>query len=624
MDKKEYITFSQFKRFCNSQPYFIWNTIEKAQSDEIEDDEIADNYWEVFGYEDFSSIETKELPTHSSTSAFNKLNEIFEDQIRSTFGIEQIYFVKAKSNEEAIEETKKVIESKKYRIILYGAFEYKGAIAKIPFIDLQEEKISQIKVSSSTKKDDILKLYWSFWIAKQTLKIHKISLFLLEKVEFPKKDQQAFKEIFHINTGKTTKKWSPAKEKKLISEGADPNDFFYFKTRLAQEGLELSAAELDEDIENVHIDNNIFAIISSREIAEKELPEINYAIDSIMEAKEITTLDPISNLDNGDFAANPNFSEIVALKHPELAGFSGNILSKKTIIDMVNNPNIPLYQLLREVFLSQQIIKGEIKIHHSEELEKILNDLNDPKKRIVWYDFEGYSLPYPPIDGVGPYNQVVFQLSIKETHNNKIIDESFDSGNIVYDPKKIDENSFFEIIKRIYSNKADHFVVFNEGYELTRIKEMLNIIKAKTENTPYYSKYLEAQKYADHIKEKTIDLAKFFSGYSEKNKNLPFIFIPDLKGFYSIKKIEKYITKNNIKLDHLITPYVELEVQNGLIAMSKAISRAVGDIGDNEWEITKKNLKKYCENDVMAMIMVKDFINYIMKNYQYTTPKSKK
>jgi hypothetical protein len=63
---------------------------------------------------------------------------------------------------------------------------------------------------------------------------------------------------------------------------------------------------------------------------------------------------------------------------------------------------------------------------------------------------------------------------------------------------------------------------------------------------------------------------------------LPPIFLADLYGYSSIKKIEKYITKNNFDLEVMIEPYSELVVQNGLMAMSKAIDRCLGGIGDTE------------------------------------------
>jgi hypothetical protein len=56
-----------------------------------------------------------------------------------------------------------------------------------------------------------------------------------------------------------------------------------------------------------------------------------------------------------------------------------------------------------------------------------------------------------------------------------------------------------------------------------------------------------------------------------------------------------------------------LVVQNGLMAMSKAVDRYLGGIGNIEWENVSKELKRYCENDVKAMIMVYHFAKMKLK-----------
>ena len=58
----------------------------------------------------------------------------------------------------------------------------------------------------------------------------------------------------------------------------------------------------------------------------------------------------------------------------------------------------------------------------------------------------------------------------------------------------------------------------------------------------------------------------------------------------------------------MIKPYKTLVVQNGLMAMNKAIQRYLGTIGDREWAALATDLRAYCENDVRAMIMVYHFV----------------
>ncbi|MGZ9429014.1 DUF2779 domain-containing protein [Mycoplasma sp. 1012] len=615
--EKDFITFNHFYKYKTCQKYFIWNKIDTQKNDfDIDEEEQSEKFWDAVNFSELLNEENLNFVS-TRASVFTSLEREFENFIQQKYRINNVYVVKSKNNEEAIIETENILRNNKYKVILYPVFKYKNAIAKPTLIDLENKKISILKLSTSTKRKDILRPFWDFWITNKIIKLENISLFLLNLSEESKKDSKDFSEVFYLNINKTKKSLSKSMEKELN------NDLFFYKTIIYQQGL--TPQEYDSMIKGEFVpENNIYAMISSRTLpinSKKDeyydFETIEEIIENINEAKSINDFDNLTTEDNSLFGTNSDFNDILSLKEPTIFGYSGNILKKEKIISLIENKNIASIKTqLSDNFLYSQINSQDIKIFKSAELENIIDILNDKNKRIVWYDFEGFSLPYPPMNGVLPYQQLVFQLSIKETLGNKIISNNFENENVVYDPQKLTIKTFEEIITKIYSNKADYFVVFNKGYELTRIKEMLKLIEKED-----LQMHQKLSNYFSHIVKNTIDLADFFSGYSETRKNLPFIFIPELKGFYSIKKIEKYITKHNIKLDHLITPYVELEIQNGLSAMNKAIARYIGFIGDKEWQEIKKNLKKYCENDVMAMIMVKDFINFLIKE---KTQKSKK
>ncbi|MGZ9431668.1 DUF2779 domain-containing protein [Mycoplasma sp. CB776] len=615
--EKDFITFNHFYKYKTCQKYFIWNKIDIQKNDfDIDEEEQSEKFWDAVNFSELLNEENLNFVS-TRASVFTSLEREFENFIQQKYGINNVYVVKSKNNEEAIIETENILKNNKYKVILYPVFKYENAIAKPTLIDLKNKKISILKFSTSTKRKDILRPFWDFWITNKIVKLENISLFLLNLSEESKKNEKDFSEVFYLNINKTKKSLSKSMEKELN------NDLFFYKTIIYQQGL--TPQEYDSMIKGEFVpENNIYAMISSRTLpinSKKneyyDFETIEEIIENINEAKSINDFDNLTIEDNSLFGTNSDFNDILSLKEPTIFGYSGNILKKEKIISLIENKNIASIKTqLSDNFLYSQINSQDIKIFKSAELENIIDILNDKNKRIVWYDFEGFSLPYPPMNGVLPYQQLVFQLSIKETLGNKIISNNFENENVVYDPQKLTIKTFEEIITKIYSNKADYFVVFNKGYELTRIKEMLKLIEKED-----LQMHQKLSNYFSHIVKNTIDLADFFSGYSETRKNLPFIFIPELKGFYSIKKIEKYITKHNIKLDHLITPYVELEIQNGLSAMNKAIARYIGFIGDKEWQEIKKNLKKYCENDVMAMIMVKDFINFLIKE---KTQKSKK
>ncbi|VEU59230.1 DUF2779 domain-containing protein [Mesomycoplasma neurolyticum] len=595
--QKEKILFSHFLRFKTMQPFFVWNSVDNLNYSSLESESLEDENEQLWNFDDLldngdENKNDKFIVTKSNV--YLELTKKFIEDIILKYGYENIYVVKSKKTDEAIKETVEILKSNKYRIILFGVFEYKNAIARVDLLDLEKRKISCLKLSTSTKIKDVLKIYWNFQIIRNFLELKNASYFLISTNEKPKKGEILFDEIFNINLNKNKKKFK-------VSDKIPNSQEFFYKKLSNQQGIGYD--EWNSNDKKI-FNNSIFKIVNEKKIELKNktiyLEEINYAIKKINSFKNVDKIQNFSELDNGPFGSNPNVNFIVEQFYPEIANFSGKVLSKKSILNFIETRNITYIQFIE--YLKSVNARIDLSIND----EEILNILNNPKNSIVWYDFEGFSLPFPPIDGVEPYKQIVFQLSIKKTYKNKIYTE-----NIVYDPKKIDLNVFVEIIEKIYSNGSDYFVVFNKSYENTRIKEMMNLIKENDEEK--HEKLL--YKY-NHIIENTIDLADFFSKYKANEFILPSIFFSKLKGYYSIKKIEKLITENKEKLNlkNFIIPYKELVIQNGVLAMSKAIDRYLGIIGDKEWEDEKINLKKYCENDVMAMIMVVEFINWTIKH----------
>ncbi|MHA3859548.1 UU173 family protein [Mycoplasma sp. Z463D] len=294
----------------------------------------------------------------------------------------------------------------------------------------------------------------------------------------------------------------------------------------------------------------------------------------------------------------------------------------------------------------------------------VIKNIHKKDAKICWYDYEGFMNLYPIIDNVPSYNQVINQVSIILTQNGQEIFKE----NLVIDTLNIKLIDIVKMIKEIYCNKADGYVVYNKSYENTRNKEVLNLVRRQINNGDGSQSNIEfIQEFNElfpnglkdfehivfHINQHTIDLADCFNRYSadklpvdnsdrllreyvffeddEENHtikvlndidyekflqitswNSHIISINYLMFYYSIKKIEKYITHLGLRLKTLITPYADLEIQKGTMAMEKAMQRNAGIIGDNLWnEMTVPALKMYCENDVKAMIMVYELIMYL-------------
>ena len=184
---------------------------------------------------------------------------------------------------------------------------------------------------------------------------------------------------------------------------------------------------------------------------------------------------------------------------------------------------------------------------------------------------------------------------------------------IVIDPiNGITKQDFKLIIDRIlppkkYDNLKQNiaywsefkYIVYNKHFEDVRLKEMMFYI----DEEEYYQK-------ASIIKQNMVDLAELF--FIRKAKPMSeFIVFKELKGFYSIKKVlplvEKY-DKDAWKRSGCVSYKSDLEIHNGNEAQSVATRRFFNKIdSDEDWANEVIKLKKYCDNDVRAMIAVEYF-----------------
>ncbi|QJR43898.1 UU173 family protein [Mycoplasma miroungirhinis] len=314
-----------------------------------------------------------------------------------------------------------------------------------------------------------------------------------------------------------------------------------------------------------------------------------------------------------DWGKNEHENLIFVTENPQFNNINGTFLKK--IKNRFFENKISEMNEIVNTHLELQNIFNKINLINKDQTSIIIKKIQESGAKVIWYDFEGFSLPFPPLDNVKPYSQIVNQVSIIKTitikQNDsfelKIIDS--ESKDIIYDPQTINFHDFIDLINNVYGNEAhDAYVVFNKGYELSRMNEMKNYIEKgiKAKKIDIKEKiFIDACEKLEYIKANTVDIMLAF------NKNT--IFLHALKGYYSIKKVEKYITKSHMNLPHLIIPYSDLEVKNGKMAMDNAILRYTGVIGNKEWKIKAQKLKEYCHNDVLAMIMVYDFINKLIK-----------
>ncbi|MCP4336808.1 MAG: DUF2779 domain-containing protein [Mycoplasma sp.] len=575
MDK---IKFTHLKRLLTCQPYFIWHNIEDLNISKNENDD------DQFEFQMPSAIDTLDLSLEISAvqaRTFKKVERSFFDFIKQTGRVKWIDI--RLSIEDKLIETKKLMRDNGVDIIFNPVFEYEDALSSPTFYDKRTQKISNLKISSSTKRIDLIKPYFDYQvITKSGIEIKEISYFILDTKKY-NAFEIAFFETFKINTSSTSRQSKDLKE---------IGDLIGIRKLKSGNGIKKNGSPYEP--------NSLFDIVSrALPINNRgkifQFDSLKYYLRKIKEAKTAKFEGRPTKEDLSMFGNNPNIKALIENSYPEMAGFNGKLISNKEIIEGKS-----LQEISREVYIIGEIMKNKVIISDEKALKEIINKIE--QKRVIWYDFEGFSLPFPTIKNYLPFQQATFQTSIIETKNMK----ETNVLNHIFDPKTFNYNDFPDLITQIYSNGADSYVVFNKGYENPRLKEMVQVLQEVQ-----HPKWKECDSMVQHIIENTVDLEVPFATRSKNS--LPQLLIPQLKGKSSIKLIEKYITKKNFPFAKMITPYSELDIQNGQMAMESAINRVINIIKDKEWENKQIKLKKYCENDVRAMIMVYSLIKYLLK-----------
>ncbi len=577
MDNK--ITFSHLKRLLTSQPYFVWNDIESLNLEKSSEDKDQHEL-QMPGVVDQLSF--SQTITQVQVRTFNNVNRRFFEFIKKQG---RVAWIKPTLKLEAkIEETKRLMRDKSVDIIFEPVFFYDGAYAIPTLFDKRTKKISNLKISVSTKRIDLIKPYWDYQIlSKNGVDIKQVSYFVLNTKKY-KAFELDFFETFKVNTSTTSRSDKRAK---------DLNNYVLMRKTKTGNGIDKHGNPVEP--------STIYDIVAKyHEFGSKKEPiqfdGIDFYLRKIKEAEKAQFKNKLTIEDNTQFGKNPFMSTIIEYLYPEFAGYNGRFVKNKDILQGMTKE-----KMFSSSVLLSELKKGVNKINDKESVQEFVSKLDN--SRSIWYDFEGFSVPFPTIDGYNPFQQATFQVSIIETDKMK----EKNVINKIYDPKTFNYTDFPELINLIYSNKADHYVVFNAGYENPRLMEMAKLLQQT--NHPEWQETLEK---VEWIIEHTIDLAVPFAAAS--SNSLPMIMIPELKAKHSIKLIEKFITNNNFSFKNMIKPYKELEIQNGGMAMEAAIHRAIGITGDKEWKEKEVVLKEYCENDVRAMIMVYELLKHLLKN----------
>lgn len=215
--------------------------------------------------------------------------------------------------------------------------------------------------------------------------------------------------------------------------------------------------------------------------------------------------------DYNDSFSKEEISQLTSIFLKEKYEISANLmrLSKKGLNKLRLNDVIKS----KEIFSKFENFVNPISVN-------LIRNLHLKDKKIIWYDYEGFSSILPVLTFTNPHQQLVNQVSIIQTINGN---ETY-TKNLVFDTFEFKYQDLVEIIENIYSDKSDYYIVYNKAYENTRNKEIGNLVtKVLASNSEEFDEFKLwfNQKYSD------------VSEFLKKNRTYQFKYNRSCRFFHS-------------------------------------------------------------------------------------------
>lgn len=198
-------------------------------------------------------------------------------------------------------------------------------------------------------------------------------------------------------------------------------------------------------------------------------------------------------------------------------------------------------------------------------IAQTLNKLNFP---LHFFDYETYASAIPKVDGVGPHQQLVFQVSMHTLKENGEVSHYEWLGSEMALPKKM-----LQEMQEITGQNGT-FISWNAPFESGRNKEMMELL-------PEYANYLL------YINNHMFDLMDVFkTDYTDYR----------FQGSTSIKKVLPVLCPE--------FSYDDLEVKDGTMAMDTWGRMILDPNFPDDIPTTRQNLLDYCKLDSLAMLEI--------------------
>lgn len=360
-------------------------------------------------------------------------------------------------------------------------------------------------------------------------------------------------------------------------------DVYLWDTAFQYYVITSSGIEL-EDISIVHINNqyvrrgdlNIQELFTIESVKDEILPLLPKVKEHIKRMRAMLNNNTAPLTDIGPHCSNPygcSFMGHCWKDVPEYSVFNISRLSADKKFDLYKQGIVKVSDVPDDYPLStnQQLQvfaeKSGESIIDKYEIKSFVDSLNYP---LYFLDFETFNPAIPKFDQSKPYQQITFQYSlhIQEKPNGESIHKEF-----LAEAKDDPRPPFIEQLIKDLDKKGD-IVVFNKGFETTRLKEI-------GRNFPEYETQINA------INNRVVDLMILFS---QKH-----YYTPEMKGSYSIKKVLPALVPQ--------LSYANLNINQGGNA-SMAFENLYAETDKVKTEQTRKYLLEYCKLDTLAMVEI--------------------
>lgn len=243
-------------------------------------------------------------------------------------------------------------------------------------------------------------------------------------------------------------------------------------------------------------------------------------------------------------------------------------------------------------------------------LQQFYEQLKD--KNNVYFDFETFLNPTSCFAFWKPDSQSPFQVSWFKDFP-VLANQDNDVATHIVDPKDFKVNDLQAIVGAFYDPQADNYIVYNKSFEIGVLQAMRDCLFLWSQKIPEQSEHLKVS--IDQINEiitKVVDLRDLFKIH--KGQILPPIQIVDFLKKSSIKLVAQFL-ESHFDLPTSASAYNDLAITRGDQAANVALERYLKLVDDQTWKATQTNLALYCNNDVLQMVKIGDFLDALQNNH---------